>query len=87
MACISITKSAFPTMRDEEIFSVIDRVNDCITFKNKSDVVEVVRCKDCKEYRYGRCDRIDYIMDGYYQGTFEMKRPEDFCSYGERKDT
>lgn len=48
------------------------------------DAVEVVRCRDCKHYRGGVCKEITYIMDGYYNGTFEMKSPDDFCSSGEK---
>lgn len=50
------------------------------------DAVEVVRCKDCKHYRGGVCEQVEYIMDGYYHDTFEVKRPDDFCSYGEMMD-
>ena len=39
-----------------------------------ADVVEVVRCKDCKHWDFGDC---------YRQ---ELTRPDDFCSYGERKE-
>ena len=38
------------------------------------DAVEVVRCKDCKYWDFGDCFRQ------------ELTRPDDFCSYGERKD-
>ena len=38
------------------------------------DFVRVVRCKDCKHWDFGDC---------YRQ---ELTRPDDFCSYGERKD-
>lgn len=48
------------------------------------DAEPVVRCKDCKHYSCGTCEQIEYIMDGYYRGTFEVKRPDDFCSCGER---
>ena len=48
------------------------------------DAVEVVRCKDCRFYFFvegedrGECDeRIDSFRPFY---------PNDFCSYGERKD-
>lgn len=50
------------------------------------DAVEVVRCRDCKDYERGVCTKITYIMDGYYNGTFEMRDPDDFCSKGERKE-
>ena len=38
------------------------------------DAVPVVRCRDCKYWEYGDCYRL------------ELSRPDDFCSYGERKD-
>ena len=47
-------------------------------------VVEVIHCQDCKHYLDGICEQIEYVMDGYYRGTFEVKRPDDFCSYGEK---
>lgn len=43
------------------------------------DVVEVVRCKDCKYHRSldggVRCERMDGLL---------MTLPSDFCSYGKR---
>ena len=39
------------------------------------DAVPVVRCKDCKHEFGGSC-----ILCG-----FQKRKPEDFCSYGERK--
>lgn len=41
-----------------------------------ADVAPVVRCKDCKHEFGGSC-----ILCG-----FQKRKPEDFCSYGERKD-
>lgn len=45
-----------------------------------ADVVEVVRCKDCKHLMfsdmYGECS----------QAHMGIVRPDDFCSYGERKE-
>lgn len=40
-----------------------------------ADVAPVVRCKDCKHEFGGSC-----IFCG-----FQKRKPEDFCSYGERK--
>lgn len=44
------------------------------------DAVEVVRCRDCKHLMfsdfYGECKR----------GNLGIVNPDDFCSYGERKD-
>lgn len=52
------------------------------------DVVEVVRCKDCKHLveidpdNLYVCDRIDIGMDG--EPSF-LNPENDFCSYGERR--
>ena len=40
------------------------------------DSVPVVRCKDCKHEFGGSC-----IICG-----FQKRKPDDYCSYGERKD-
>ena len=50
-----------------------------------ADVVEVVRCKDCK---YFTQDKIaDEIMDRcVYFGGMVSIAPDDFCSYGERRE-
>ena len=47
------------------------------------DAVPVVRCKDCKHYEIHKpkvlenCERKGYIIP---------MKPDDFCSYGERKE-
>lgn len=45
-----------------------------------ADVVEVVRCKDCKYHRDldggVKCERMDGLL---------MTLPNDFCSYGQKK--
>ena len=52
-----------------------------------ADVVEVVRCKDCKHYSYEQsihryeCN----IFNGAYEFIGYPTKPNDFCSYGERK--
>lgn len=44
--------------------------------KTPDDVEVVVRCKNCEHEFGGIC-----IICG-----FQKRKPEDFCSYGERKD-
>ena len=45
-----------------------------------ADVVEVVRCKDCKYYIANYCTRdINGRTNMFYMNA------DDFCSYGERK--
>ncbi len=53
------------------------------------DAVPVVRCKDCKYYRYGKhftdikfCQRLPYYAAEGGLNTAD----DDFCSYGERKE-
>lgn len=59
--------------------TIIRYVKRCDTV----DAVEVVRCKDCKHYEdhrrkvYENC-----VRDGRQRPML----PNDFCSYGERKD-
>ena len=47
------------------------------------DAVEVVRCKDCKHY-----DKHELVCELIFNpcATNVAWYPEDFCSYGERKD-
>ena len=56
--------------------------------KKSDEVVEVVRCKDCKEWllsdqvtHWGKCHSKQWDNDSFYYDTFE----NDFCSYGERR--
>ena len=52
---------------------------------NKADVVEVVRCKDCKYWdnttKWAVCTK--WSADPYEQATTEKN---DFCSYGEKNE-
>lgn len=52
----------------------------CSEFKSKDDVVEVVRCKDCKHWKQVTAERHACRILG-----FEMDYDE-YCSYGERKE-
>ena len=47
------------------------------------DAVEVVRCKDCK---YWQDNNGGYPNDECRWGNGETPDPDDFCSYGERKE-
>ena len=80
-------KSAWvKTMADwTELMVICDNCGHAIHVKrtdSEQDVVEVVRCKDCKwseiqgkTTRYYYCDYHEFNPD-----------PNDFCSAGERKD-
>ena len=49
-------------------------------YLSKNDVVQVVKCKNCKHYIVGFCTR---DINGR-TNMFRMGE-DDFCSYGERK--
>ena len=50
-----------------------------------ADVTPVVRCKGCKHYDMGVCLKI-YSDGNVHSAAWQKRKPEDFCSYGERKD-
>lgn len=49
------------------------------------DAEVVVRCKGCKHYDLGVCLKI-YSDGNAHPEAWQSRRPDDFCSYGERKD-
>lgn len=58
------------TLSADEIIELISKT------ESKMETVEstqIVRCKDCKNWDFGDCYRI------------ELTLPSDFCSYGERE--
>ena len=60
----------------------------CGCFKDKTDVVKVVRCKDCKhcDLFYPQKEIGKEAISTFYCKLFKGDRKEtDFCSYGELK--
>lgn len=55
----------------------------CGYFVNAADVVEVVRCKDCK---YWQDNNDGYPHQECRWGNYETPNPDNYCSYGELKD-
>lgn len=53
----------------------------CVNIVPSADVVEVVRCKDCKHR-----DPYDLKCDHGLMKTELPVGDDDYCSYGERKD-
>lgn len=56
-----------------EILVSLSDVRKSLQMTPTADVVEVVRCKDCKYYRDGHC------------GVLGFCEPDEFCSRGERR--
>ena len=67
---------------DEEIEYTIDNIPT-------ADVVEVVRCKDCKKYKESKSfsGELKMYCDELSEDELMYMKPDDFCCYGERRDT
>lgn len=72
-----------------------DKANErCELFKPTADVVEVVKCKDCKHRGDFGCpmyreEDIEWDDDGYTECDIiihDLTKDDYFCSYGERKE-
>ena len=66
----------------------------CKGFKDRTNFVEVVRCKDCKRsgmYAFGDGSNGEHLAcltiedDGFVRFATSVE-PNHFCGYGERKD-
>lgn len=57
--------------------------DECNHFKHKDEVI-VVRCKNCKHCQYDAEDR--YFACTNSSAFNDIVEPNEFCSYGERKD-
>ena len=68
---------------DELIFIPMIDVHRSIDATPTADVVEVVRCKDCKYFKMmGTTPRCNF-----YKGLATTVSPQtDYCSYGERRE-
>ena len=82
----------FETDDKGHFFAIQDLACKCIDNHPIADVVEVVRCKDCKYWKDASVDAITEVHWG------ECRKPlgdyrccetaeYDFCSYGERRET
>lgn len=62
-----------------------DYLREIIESVPAADVVPAVRCKDCIHYDLGVCLKI-YSDGNAQKDSWQSRNPNDFCSYGERKD-
>ena len=60
-----------------------NHVRDFLNALPTIDAVPVVRCRDCKHRKTGKCPNTDYTYQG---GRFDYTKDDGYCSYGERKD-
>lgn len=62
-----------------------EEIEEAINTAPAADVVPVVRCEDCTHYDLGVCLKI-YSDGNAQKDSWQSRNPNDFCSYGERKD-
>ena len=78
-----------PYIRSEWVAAVKikDNFMKAITEAPTIDAVEVARCKDCKHYKPQKKSAHWENRTNYCNRVVTIKmQPDDFCSYGERKD-
>ena len=78
-------RDAHADVDDEQGCGLLEDVIWEVDAQTAADVAPVVRCKDCKHYDLGVCLKI-YSDGNAHPEAWQSRRPEDFCSYGERKD-
>jgi hypothetical protein len=63
----------------------LNTIENLIKEHPNADVVEVVRCKDCKHYKTDSyyCQK---TKQGYCEFDDTVKQKQGYCSYGERID-
>jgi hypothetical protein len=69
-----------PYLKAAEVLRSVDEIP-------AADVVEVVRCKDCKHKRHLQGATDEENVCGLGWGLSGLISEEDFCSYGERRTT
>ena len=82
---LGIVRGAYSCFLEEDrpYYDVLSETIKMINEMPTADVVEAVRCKDCK---YGKIDSLfccEYECSVFGNSNVEA---DDFCSYGERKE-
>ena len=72
-----------PTPYEEAVWAKEDCLTE-IEAAQTVDAVEVVRCRECVHYEMGVCLKI-YDDGAASKYAWQERKPDDFCSYGERK--
>lgn len=69
---------------DEDI--MYERMLQMVKQAPAADVVEVVRCKDCKHFYENNAICLKIYSDGNVSANaWQQRQLTDFCSYGERR--
>ena len=71
---------------EEGFIGTVEQLVEMIQDAQPTAQLEIIRCKDCEYYDDTNTDfrhcEVLYDGDGYMMTT----EPDDFCSYGERKE-
>lgn len=76
---LAIMDASLSSVDEDTILDLVDSIPIV-------DAVVVVRCKDCKHYDLGVCLKI-YSDGNAQKDSWQSRNPDDFCSYGERKNS
>lgn len=66
-----------------------NEIGEMINAVPAADVAPVVRCKDCKHFNHERMECENEAVSTDHEGGAQYSLnfdPDDFCSYGERRD-
>lgn len=66
-------------------YEVVDMIEDCIENAPTADVVEVVRCSECKYKDDCARQMVHTTRDYVLEQNISTYNKVDFCSYGERR--
>lgn len=81
----AIENADYTAIADDADSCKVDYLREIIESVPAADVVPVVHCRDCKHYDMGVCLKI-YSDGNVHSAAWQSRNPDDFCSYGERKD-
>lgn len=73
---------ASPEPYSTDAVEVLDSIREAPTV----DAVVVTRCKDYARYRMGVCMKV-YTDGDMFSARWQERKPDDFCSYGQKKET
>ena len=76
-------EAALTALQDSDLFNTTERQLRAIRELPAADVAEVVRCKDCKNLVNTTINANCFLI--WDISDMEIA-PEDFCSYGERRE-
>lgn len=71
---------------ERDMYDELEKILDDVDAIPAADVVEVVRCGECKYYDNPVCTLLSEKPSQYSTGSVVEMEYSDFCSYGERKE-